>query len=648
MSSTATVTGLSFPSAPSPLVGGDPLDPFVAEVVPPAAYRLPTSQVRVRMQECTLSPHPALPPVPAWGFGRMGSTTSSPGPLLEARANVTSRLRWENALASQDLPFGLVVMPSDDDADPVQNHLGREGVAPMMPMGAPVGWLATHLHGGHTEPESDGWPDHMIQPGENHRCRYANDDNADIGLGKVGPALWYHDHAMGATRLHVYAGLSGGYLIRHPAETTLGLPTRASEGEAVLFLQDRNVEVAADGGVRMLHKTTTDTAEFFGPLTLVNGKLWPRMEVSGGVVRLRLFNGSNARFYRLHLLEHSGALAHSRALLIGTDGGLLRTAHRLADDEAVTLAPAERVDLLIDLRGLAGQHLYLVNSAQAAFAGDPAPSDPADLVVPRPQDRLPYPQVMRLDVASSAGCHDRSGHGHHVPTGGSAAVWDALAGGTVMNPAHRRLVHDAGVSDPYAAPFLELPEHHGHRLVILSESDPPGHLQLTELVADPAGQIEVQLATDAAPQAYSPSASSFYDTVGIMPTRGEWEVWRFLNTTGDTHPMHIHQSLFQPLGPASAPYLVDGRYSQETHTTSQPLVPDPDGSGRTYEPHETTGWKDTLRVDPGQLVSVAIRFDRVGRYVYHCHMIEHEDNEMMRPFVVTPVPMAPGGGHHHP
>ncbi|HBY22984.1 MAG TPA: hypothetical protein DEG88_06765 [Propionibacteriaceae bacterium] len=637
--SSDTITSITFPSAPNP-TGAGTLDPFVAVVTPPNAYVLPSSETRLRMQECTVSPHPALPPIPAWGYGRSGHMVSTPGPLLEAQASVRSLIRWDNALGAKELPYDLVVMPSDDAADPVQNHLGSEGVPPTAPMHAPIGWLSTHLHGGHTEPESDGWPDHMIEPGETQRCRYANDDdNADLGFGKVGAALWYHDHAMDATRLHVYAGLAGAYLVRHPGEADLGLPTSVEEGEAVLIIQDRNVDVAGDGSVRLLHKTTTDTSEFFGPLTLVNGKLWPRMTVRGAVARLRIYNGSNARYYRLHVLDDAGAVAHARVLVIGTDGGLLWKARPLAGDGSITLAPGERIDLLVDLRGLAGQHLYLVNSAQAPFSGDPAPADPT---LPHPDERRPYPQVMRLDIKARR----HGGHHHDADNAGLASVWDVLAGGAVMNPAFVRIAHSAGAPDPAVPPRYELPHAHGHRLVLLSESDPPGHLQLSELVADPAGSVQVQLPTDAAPQSYSPIDAGFYGTVGIMPVLKEWEVWRFLNTTGDTHPMHIHQVLFQPLGAAGTPYLVDGRYSQESHSTSQPLMPDPTATGRVFEPHETTGWKDTVRIDPGQLVTFAVRFDRVGRYVYHCHMIEHEDNEMMRPFVVTPLASAHGISHH--
>jgi FtsP/CotA-like multicopper oxidase with cupredoxin domain len=123
--------------------------------------------------------------------------------------------------------------------------------------------------------------------------------------------------------------------------------------------------------------------------------------------------------------------------------------------------------------------------------------------------------------------------------------------------------------------------------------------------------------------------------------------WQFVNTTGHTHPVHIHQSLFQPFGEAAGRLaFADGEgtnlYDPDVRTTSAPLVPD--GTGRTYEPAEVHGWKDVLRVDPGEVVRVAIRFDVPGRYVYHCHVLEHEDTEMMRPFVVTVMGMDDGGG----
>jgi spore coat protein A len=158
--------------------------------------------------------------------------------------------------------------------------------------------------------------------------------------------------------------------------------------------------------------------------------------------------------------------------------------------------------------------------------------------------------------------------------------------------------------------------------------------------------VENWLASDKAP---SSTRVSFYDRISLRPQLRQWQLWRFVNATGDTHPMHIHQSVFQPLAVAGARLVVtdDGGnnlYDPDTRTTSAPLLLDPDHQGRRFEPSETHGWKDVIRVDPGNIVSVAVRFDLPGRYVYHCHIVEHEDTEMMRPFVVTVTNMADGMG----
>jgi hypothetical protein len=108
----------------------------------------------------------------------------------------------------------------------------------------PIGWTSTHLHGGHTRPDADGWPDNMTESGREQLCGYDNSaDNTDVGLAKVGAFLWYHDHAMNGTRHHVSSGLAGGYLVRDQREHLLGLPVEASDGEIPLLLADRNLDV---------------------------------------------------------------------------------------------------------------------------------------------------------------------------------------------------------------------------------------------------------------------------------------------------------------------------------------------------------------------------------------------------------------------
>lgn len=195
---------------------------------------------------------------------------------------------------------------------------------------------------------------------------------------------------------------------------------------------------------------------------------------------------------------------------------------------------------------------------------------------------------------------------------------------------------------------------------MLAESTPAGHLFLQQLVEDPAGAIRIQFPGEKAAakyrvmqwmaddQAKSDSRVSFYDRIGLRPVIGEWQILRFVNATGDTHPMHIHLSQFQPLGTAGTVLNVtdkagDNLYNPITRTTGKlKLTPDPGTPPRAFEPSETLGWKDVIRVDPGNIVEVAGRFDKPGRYVYHCHILEHEDTEMMQPVLVTVEDMTDG------
>lgn len=657
--------GLSGP--PDPLHPGRTVEPFRAVLHPPAAMVLPTDEVvELDLAATELTVHPDLPPVPVWGFGVDGEVTS-PGPLLEGAAYRQAVIRWRNRLPGSvypldpsrpvpQLPFATSVV--DDpagDTDSVQNELGAQGGKPEYTAGVPIGWTSVHLHGAHSRADSDGWPDNMAPAGGEQLDVFDNSyDNTDLGLGKVGAHLWYHDHAMNGTRHHVFAGLAGGYLLRDPREAQLGLPTCVEDGEIHLLLQDRNLD-ATDGTLRLLHKTTPDTAEFFGPLTLVDGLLWPRLRLRPEVFRLRLLNGSNARAYRLHLVSVTGDEAgmgsvtvhHDRLLVIGADGGLLWRAWQPGAEDALTLAPAERLDVLLDLTELAeGATLYLINSAQAPFGGEPAgPLDELLACGDRP-GRNPYPWVARIDVDTLS------------PWAGRPRSLRADIAAAELNPAFRRLVHDAaeppGAGDPPQLPI----DSHAHRIILLAETDPPGHLYLQEIVEDEAGKIVLQFPGDPAPKTYrvegwlpgdparSDSRVSFYDRIALRPQLGQWQLWKFVNATGDTHPIHIHQSQFQPLDAAATRLAVTDAsdanlYDPACRRTSAPIVPDP-RPGRVFKPPETLGWKDVIRVDPGNVVKVAIRFDIPGRYVYHCHVLEHEDTEMMRPFVVTVLHMDDG------
>ena len=340
--------------------------------------------------------------------------------------------------------------------------------------------------------------------------------------------------------------------------------------------------------------------EFFGPFTLVNGTIWPYLPVEARQYRLRLLNGSNARIYRLVLLDESGTPAHEKIKQIGTDGGLLGQPVDIPRD-GLLLSPAERADLIVDFRALRGQRLTLVNTAGAPFDNSPATQPPG---MPDPGNRLPHPEVMEFRVSSQP-------------------VDDPFVLPTTLSPSYRRLEHD------------RLPPDHQHRVVAMVEY-PDGMLTFRELAEVPDGDAaagEVLIATadeQGKTVRYRTIARQFEDTVNWFVAYGSTEVWSILNLTEDTHPFHVHLVQFQALGRDL--YKKDG-FHPETGGTTTPISFKAHG---TLDANEL-GWKDTVRVNPGEMVSIAATFDGfTGRYMYHCHILEHEDHDMMRPFIVMP------------
>ena len=221
--------------------------------------------------------------------------------------------------------------------------------------------------------------------------------------------------------------LPGLYIIRDPREDELDLPQGASDHELLLLIQDRNLTCEGDhpgiSSGQLLHKTGTagkdfvngegipvDTfaqapMEFFGPLTMVNGRIFPRAKVKGGVYRLRILNGSNARTFRLRFTDGDGNLLNVPMQMIGSDGGLLDKPVDLNDEiqhspaGTITLASAERVDILVDFTAFKNQRIELRNTAKSPFDGNDA--DQANPLA----DFLTYPQVMCFDVKGKTTKH---------------------------------------------------------------------------------------------------------------------------------------------------------------------------------------------------------------------------------------------------
>src|SRR6266540_4577469 len=240
---------------------------------------------------------------------------------------------------------------------------GLSGGTPDPNAAALSGYTVVHLHGAVTAAPSDGWAENLFAPGQHAVSDYPMDQRAAL--------LWYHDHVMGVTQLTVYAGLAGLWIVRDQRERELDLP-EGPPFEVPLLLADRNFGLGADGQLTgaLVHKTDPGTMEAFAPFTVVNGKVWPVLDVQPATYRLRVLNGSNSRTFRLVLLR-DGHPELERITQIGTDSGLLPAPVAVPADGLV-LASAERADLLVDFSDLEpGSQLTLVNTAGAPFDGQP-------------------------------------------------------------------------------------------------------------------------------------------------------------------------------------------------------------------------------------------------------------------------------------
>lgn len=271
---------------PAPLPDGTLLQPFVD--VLPVAPRFTLDKDRVITASVhQVDLHADVKAVPVWRYRVEDEGEVPAQPILEAEEGEATRITWRNELTGDALPCRVVQIVDPEPQPPAALQQNVVGIAPaetfleVAPEPELVRRTVVHLHGGHSDADNDGWPENTRAPGEPQYAEYANTaDNTATDLGddvlpKAGAHQWFHDHAMGITGLHVYAGLVGTYLVRGRRERTLhrthGLPITPESGEIVLVVADRNVEVS-DGTATLLHKTTMETGEFFGPLTSVKGR----------------------------------------------------------------------------------------------------------------------------------------------------------------------------------------------------------------------------------------------------------------------------------------------------------------------------------------------------------------------------------------
>ena len=580
-------------SCPDP-VASPALTPFTEQLTVPAKIDLRGGgTAQLAMRNGTHRFHAGLPATPTLGYtGPSAGSDVYGGPTIETRRGVPATVAVTNALGRHPLAASMD-----------HTFMGMTGTDEMAPRGV------IHLHGAHSEPSQDGLPADTITPGHSTSYHYVNDQEA--------AGLWYHDHAWGMTRLQVTAGLAGQYWVRDAydtgrADNPLGLPTGSAE--IPLTLQDRTFN--ADGSMAYpvgafcgkdapAGYPNQWAPESFGDVAVVNGKVTPNLDVARGVYRFRLLNASNARFYRMAL--PTGVPVYQ----IGTDGGLLDAPVRLT---SLLLAPAERADLLVDLRNASPGATYQVtNSANSPF------SDP---FAPREEDEAPLSNLMQFTVTSARG---------------------------VQTDIPRTL--RGGPKQPAALPTLKAGSA---RTVMLNEIADP-------VVDEPVhGHINNQF--------YADSSGMTPRTTEIeAPKLNTVEEWDIVNTTGDAHPIHLHLTQFRIL---NRQQIDEPSYTAEVNThLPAPGLPDPSVSGKgpwpavpatghlvgtpTLPAANERGWKDTVIAPPGQVTRILVPFGGTaagipapftgdaktasvqhfaGTYVFHCHILEHEDNDMMQPY----------------
>src|ERR671911_1550111 len=661
------VGGLPFkiPVAAAAIPGGS-LDPTTvpkyqtAMLIPPAMPRAGTPtmpggkpvdsyEISVRQFAQQILPLGFRPPTTVWGYGAVAAQRSgglkihnAPSLTIEAQHNRPVRVKWINELVDGSgnfLPHLLPVDPTLHWANPPGGTADRDTrptftETPGRYTG-PVP-LVTHAHGAvGVGDESDGYAEAWYLPAANDipagfategtwydffQGKAAASYGATWGpgfatfqypnLGRAG-TTWYHDHVLGMTRLNVYAGPAGFYIIRGgPAGDAAVLDSRTGlrasfpgpaprEGdmfppnkryrEIPIAIQDRSFN---DDGSLFYPDTRaffdgfagpyipdTDISpiwnpEFFGNMIMVNGNTWPFQTVEQRRYRFRFLNGCQSRFLILDFNNIPGV----EVWAIGSEGGFLAAPVNLTVDNGsrLLMGLAERADLIVDFTNVPlGNHVL----------GNVGPDEP---------------------------------FGGGVP-GVDFPVADPATTGQVME---FRVVPSTTVDASTPPEFLQLPA-----ITPLPPATVTRPLALLEEAwAFHDGPAEALLGTVAGDPNVAPGVWSkrlWMDPVSENPAVGATEMWELYNATEDAHPMHIHEVHFEVVNRQD---IVVDEDAETVRTTGSPQPPEP------WE----IGFKDTVIAYPGQVTRVRIRFDRPGQFVWHCHIVEHEDNEMMRPYRIGP------------
>jgi len=469
----------------------------------------------VEMKAAYHSFHSLFPPTYIWGYNGL-----YPGPTFEVRKDETILVKWINKLPTKHfLPLDLTLHGAID---------------------SPEVRTVVHLHGANVAPDSDGHPEAWFTRNYEYTGKKFSRKIYKYTNHQQGATLWYHDHSLGTTRLNVYAGLAGFYLIRDSFEEKLELPK--GRYEIPILIQDKSFN--EDGSLFYpdappfpVRVRPSVVPAFNGNTIVVNGKLWPYLRVEPRKYRLRILNGSNTTAYNLSLENNL------EFYQIGTDGGLLPNPVKLT---SILLEPAERADLIIDFSTLKGQTILLKNTLD---------QDPHKSVIMQFRVNLPLKEKDNSKIPESLRPLD--------------PLKEEMAAKT-------RNLSLSATTDEYGRPML---------------------------------MLNNRMWTD--PVTENPE----YDSI---------EVWNILNLTPFPHPIHVHLVQFLILD--RRPFDIAEYQNSGKIIYTGPAVPP--------APYER-GWKDTVRAEVGMVTRIIMHFnDHEGDYVWHCHILKHEDHDMMRPFRV--------------
>lgn len=653
----------------APIPGGtlDPLSipkyqtPLLIPPVMPRAGTInqrggkPVDYYEISMRQLQQQILPAgMPMTTVWGYGALRSASkrglaqvwNAPSLTIEAQSNRPVRVKWVNELVDSNGNYLPHLLPVDQTlhwANPSGGMAGRDtrpdftGQPTPGPYSGPVP-IVTHVHGAvGVGDESDGYAEAWYLPAAgNIPAGYATEGtwyNFFAGKAKAnygatwGPGfatfqypnhnrastIWYHDHALGMTRLNVYAGPAGFYIVRGgPAGDKAVLDTRTGltavlpgpapkEGdkfpsnkiyyEIPIAIQDRAFN--SDGSLfypdtrEFFDGATADdpgfipntdlspiwNPEFFGNTIMVNGNTWPFQTVEQRRYRLRFLDGCQSRFLILDFDNIPGV----EVWQIGNEGGFLPAPVNLTADAGnrLLMALAERADLIVDFTNVPTGNYVLMNEGPDEPFGGGEPDEDFDSADPDTTG-----QIMQFRV---------------VP---------AVAPDPTTPPMFLQLPAIA----PLPAPVTTRP------LALMEEMsmywDGPAAAMLGNVDGDGV-----------------PMHQMWMDPVSENPNVGDTEVWEFYNFTADAHPMHVHEVTFEVVNRQALVTNEDGETDPPARLAGDPRPPE------AWE----TGFKDTVTAYPGEVTRIRAQFKTPGQFVWHCHIVEHEDNEMMRPYRIGPV-----------